>query len=239
MHRSFAPLQLSLCLYTAKPCYAIAVDSSSMVATRLSRQQSDVLSEAEEGTPVSSPRTSAELLRTTLLPGFNGHDTPAPVHKVGHCLHPTAALALRLTPFLAQDLTLRDELGNLLLLVTLYMMQGVPLGLTMGSMYVHDCLQTFIRITHTHTNAQHHGDHPPPSPFLLQSNASYTQIGLFSLAAYPYSFKLLWSPIVDSVYWTAVGRRKSWIVPVQALSAGLMIAGASWLEARLQVLHGH
>jgi len=37
-------------------------------------------------------------------------------------------------------------------------------------------------------------------PFLLQSKASYTEIGIFSLASYPYSLKLLWSPIVDAVY---------------------------------------
>lgn len=34
-------------------------------------------------------------------------------------------------------------------------------------------------------------------PFLLREKASYTAIGLFSLASYPYSLKLLWSPIVD------------------------------------------
>ena len=49
-------------------------------------------------------------------------------------------------------------------------------------------------------------------PFLLQSRASYTAIGLFSVASYPYSFKLLWSPVVDSVYSLAFGRRKSWVV---------------------------
>lgn len=49
-------------------------------------------------------------------------------------------------------------------------------------------------------------------PFLLQAKASYTQIGIFSLASYPYSFKLFWSPIVDSIYSLAFGRRKSWIV---------------------------
>lgn len=52
----------------------------------------------------------------------------------------------------------------------------------------------------------------PCRPFLLQANASYTAIGIFSLASYPYSFKLLWSPIVDSVYSLAFGRRKSWVV---------------------------
>ena len=43
-------------------------------------------------------------------------------------------------------------------------------------------------------------------PFLMQARMSYTAIGLFSVAAYPYSFKLLWSPIVDSVYSSRVGR---------------------------------
>ena len=49
-------------------------------------------------------------------------------------------------------------------------------------------------------------------PFLLQAKASYTAIGIFSLASYPYSFKLLWSPLVDSIYSLAFGRRKSWVV---------------------------
>ena len=31
------------------------------------------------------------------------------------------------------------------------------------------------------------------------------------------SLKLLWAPIVDSVYWRRVGRRKSWMVPCQYL----------------------
>ena len=86
-----------------------------------------------------------------------------------------------------------DEAGNVVLLVVLYCLQGVPLGLSMGSM-----------------------------PFLLQANASYTSIGIFSMAAYPYSFKLLWSPIVDSVFHRRFGRRRTWIVPLQTLSALLL-----------------
>lgn len=54
---------------------------------------------------------------------------------------------------------------------------------------------------------------------MLQSKLSYTQIGLFSMAAYPYSLKLLWSPVVDSVYSARVGRRKSWIIPMQVRKA--------------------
>ena len=54
-------------------------------------------------------------------------------------------------------------------------------------------------------------------PFLLQAKASYTQIGIFSIALYPYSFKLLWSPVVDSLYAAAFGRRKSWVVSQSSL----------------------
>jgi hypothetical protein len=51
--------------------------------------------------------------------------------------------------------------------------QGVPLGLVFGTL-----------------------------PFVFKSAAlSYTALGVFSMAGYPYSLKLLWSPIVDSVYW--------------------------------------
>jgi PAT family acetyl-CoA transporter-like MFS transporter 1 len=92
---------------------------------------------------------------------------------------------------------------NIVLLIVLYMIQGVPLGLSMGSM-----------------------------PFLLQNipDMSYTKIGIFTIAGYPYSFKLLWSPIVDTVYSPFVGQRKSWILPLQLLSGGLMIAFGPGIE---------
>ena len=69
------------------------------------------------------------------------------------------------------DLPEQDK-RNFLLLVLLYFLQGIPMGLAAGSV-----------------------------PFLLKSHLSYGQIGVYSLASYPYSLKLLWSPIVDAV-WT-------------------------------------
>jgi hypothetical protein len=38
---------------------------------------------------------------------------------------------------------------------------------------------------------------------------SYANQGTFSFAFWPFSFKLLWAPIVDSVYVKKIGRRKS------------------------------
>ena len=95
------------------------------------------------------------------------------------------------------DLPTQDR-RNFLLLVLLYFLQGIPMGLAGGSV-----------------------------PFLLKKHLSYGQIGVFSLASYPYSLKLLWSPIVDAVWSTRVGRRKSWIVPIQFCSAfGLLYMGS-------------
>ncbi|TFK57682.1 hypothetical protein OE88DRAFT_1619970 [Heliocybe sulcata] len=80
------------------------------------------------------------------------------------------------------------------LLILLYLIQGVPLGLALGSM-----------------------------PFLLREHLSYSQLGVFSLASYPYSLKLLWSPIVDSIFLPSVGRRKSWIIPMQIVIGSIML----------------
>ncbi len=95
------------------------------------------------------------------------------------------------------QLPLQDR-KNFALLVLLYFLQGVPMGLASGSV-----------------------------PFLLKKYLSYGQIGIFTLASYPYSLKLLWSPIVDAVWTPKLGRRKSWILPIQALSGlGMIYLGS-------------
>ena len=92
----------------------------------------------------------------------------------------------------------RQDRRNFLLLVLLYFLQGIPMGLATGSV-----------------------------PFLLKKHLSYGQIGIFSLASYPYSLKLLWSPIVDAVWSPALGRRKSWILPIQTWSGiGMIYLGS-------------
>ncbi|RIA90068.1 acetyl-coenzyme A transporter 1 [Glomus cerebriforme] len=96
-----------------------------------------------------------------------------------------------------------QDYQNVALLVVLYLLQGIPVGLAFGSI-----------------------------PFLLKSKLSYSQIGLFSLATYPYSLKLLWSPIVDAIYSKRVGRRKSWIIPIQLLTGSLFF----WLGNHIDVM---
>ncbi|EMR10750.1 hypothetical protein PNEG_00899 [Pneumocystis murina B123] len=92
-------------------------------------------------------------------------------------------------------------MSSIILLIFLYLLQGVPLGLVMGSL-----------------------------PYLLQPYLSFTSLGFFSLASYPYSLKLFWSPIVDTVYNEKWGRRKSWVIPVQG-SIGLCLL---WISYNIQ-----
>ncbi|PFH54736.1 hypothetical protein AMATHDRAFT_52526 [Amanita thiersii Skay4041] len=82
----------------------------------------------------------------------------------------------------------------MVLLCILYLIQGVPLGLALGSV-----------------------------PFLLKEHLSYSQLATIALSSYPYSLKLLWSPIVDSVFISSFGRRKSWIIPMQVIVGSLML----------------
>jgi PAT family acetyl-CoA transporter-like MFS transporter 1 len=66
-------------------------------------------------------------------------------------------------------------------------------------------------------------------PFLLKEHMSYSQIGVFTLATYPYSLKLFWSPIVDSVFFSKIGRRKTWIIPIQLLLGAIFF----WLAGNI------
>ncbi|XP_073930031.1 acetyl-coenzyme A transporter 1 isoform X2 [Castor canadensis] len=88
----------------------------------------------------------------------------------------------------------RAELSSILLLLFLYVLQGIPLGLA-GSI-----------------------------PLILQSkNVSYTDQAFFSFVFWPFSLKLLWAPLVDAVYFKNFGRRKSWLVPTQYVLGFFMI----------------
>jgi len=107
------------------------------------------------------------------------------------------------------SLTAKDQ-RSFFLLVLLYFLQGVPMGLAMGSV-----------------------------PYLLKSRLSYGEIGVFTLAAYPYSMKLLWSPIVDAIWSRRIGRRKSWIVPIQTLSAIMLLWMSGQVESLMEKANQH
>jgi len=93
------------------------------------------------------------------------------------------------------------DIEAILLLLVLYTLQGIPIGLA------------------------------STIPILLQTRkASYHDQAQFSTVVWPFSTKLLWAPIVDSVYSSSFGRRKSWLIPVQLFTAVCMIGLSHTVE---------
>lgn len=83
---------------------------------------------------------------------------------------------------------------SILVLLFLYILQGIPLGLAAAIPLI-----------------------------LTNRNVSYKQQAEFSFAYWPFSVKLLWAPIVDSCFVASFGRRKTWLVPVQYLIGVTML----------------
>mmetsp|Transcript_82499 Transcript_82499/g.246014 ORF Transcript_82499/g.246014 Transcript_82499/m.246014 type:complete len:438 (+) Transcript_82499:79-1392(+) len=74
-------------------------------------------------------------------------------------------------------------------------------------------------------------------PMLLGKNSASTDAdqSTFSLVGYPFSLKFIIAPLVDAYYWPRVGKRESWLIPLQAVSSllfALLAASAdAWLKA--------
>jgi PAT family acetyl-CoA transporter-like MFS transporter 1 len=101
-----------------------------------------------------------------------------------------------------RDDALSGDRGNILLLLLLYTLQGVPMGLTAA-----------IQLS------------------FQEQNVSLDMLNLFGQVSWPFSLKILWAPIVDSCYVKAVGLRKSWLVPSQlAIGITLILASSRGLD---------
>jgi PAT family beta-lactamase induction signal transducer AmpG len=70
--------------------------------------------------------------------------------------------------------------------------------------------------------------------WLRSEQVDLTSIGLFALIQLPYTWKFLWSPLVDRYALPLLGRRRGWMLITQiALLASIPLFG--WLEPRLDL----
>lgn len=89
-----------------------------------------------------------------------------------------------------------QSFGRLFLLTSLYFAQGLPFGF----------FTQFLPV------------------MLRQQGVSLQAIGATYLLALPWSLKFLWAPLVDRYGSERFGRRRSWILPMQATSIATMLA---------------
>eukprot|EP00039_Didymoeca_costata_P026862 m.16847 g.16847 ORF g.16847 m.16847 type:complete len:559 (+) comp5822_c0_seq1:191-1867(+) len=92
------------------------------------------------------------------------------------------------TGFSSVEGDLTGDYHNIAVLLLLYTLQGVPMGFGAAIPLI-----------------------------LKERGVSFTDLGMFSVCVLPFSAKLFWAPIVDSIYSKKIGRRKSWLVPMQLM----------------------
>lgn len=93
---------------------------------------------------------------------------------------------------------------KLLLLASLYVCQGLPYG------FFSQALPVLLR----------------------RLGVSLELIGLSSLLALPWALKFLWAPLVDRRYSAALGRRRSWLLPLQGATALALVGLSFWSPSR-------
>ena len=157
--------------------------------------------------PVSSPRRAASPKSARKSPKARGTKSPARGAASPQRRRPTGkgtddleSPKPKSSPGVDKKSAKKDLQGDriaLMLLLLLYTLQGIPMGLGASL------------------------------PLLMvEKKVSSMEQAVFSMVAYPFAFKLLWAPLVDSVYSSSFGRRKTWIVPAQ-LAIGLLLLWSS------------
>ena len=165
--------------------------------------------------PLSSPRRAASPKSARKSPKARGTKSPARGAASPQRRRPTGkgtddleSPKPKSSPGVDQKSAKKELQGDriaLMLLLLLYTLQGIPMGLGASL------------------------------PLLMvEKKVSSMEQAVFSMVAYPFAFKLLWAPLVDSVYHGGFGRRKSWIVPMQAIIGLLLLwAGGSRIDGWL------
>ena len=98
-------------------------------------------------------------------------------------------------------LDLTGDRLNICLLLLLYTLQGVPMGLSSTVAFS-----------------------------LTEKGASFSDQGVFSLASWPFSLKILWAPMIDALYVKRIGQRRTWLIPLQLLVGAALFVLSGNLE---------
>ena len=59
-------------------------------------------------------------------------------------------------------------------------------------------------------------------PLKLARTITTNDAGTLSTVALPFSFKIITAPLLESYYFESIGKRKTWIIPLQLILGGLI-----------------
>jgi len=107
----------------------------------------------------------------------------------------------------------RGTAGKIALLTTLYLVQGLPFGVQAKALPV----------------------------YLRTRGVSLATIGFLGLLAAPWLFKIVWAPLVERYWSPRLGKRRTWILPMQlglaaCAGAAMFVDPASQLELLLALI---
>jgi PAT family acetyl-CoA transporter-like MFS transporter 1 len=137
-----------------------------------------------------------------------------------------------------------DDRFNYALLLALYTLQGIPMGLSASIPFlIQQKVQMLASSVHHHASsataagaaaASAAASSVTPNNSLAElTKMAYNAQAIFALCSWPFSLKLLWAPIVDACFSKKIGRRKSWLVPIQLVAGILMVGGSGYVESEL------
>ncbi|CAF0889574.1 unnamed protein product [Adineta steineri] len=75
------------------------------------------------------------------------------------------------------------------------------------------------------------------SLYVASNGATWKQQSALTLIMYPFSLKLLWAPLIDVLYIRQLGRRQTWLLPIQIILGIMFIILSFYLEQLLTQLY--
>ncbi|CAF0914981.1 unnamed protein product [Adineta ricciae] len=99
-------------------------------------------------------------------------------------------------------------LSSIFLILILYFLQGLNIGLA-----------TSIPI------------------FLAVRGANWAHQSIFSFVYYPFSLKLFWAPLIDTIHIPRFGRRKTWLIPIQLCIVAILLLLSFYVDSFVTAGH--
>ncbi|CAF2359392.1 unnamed protein product [Rotaria sp. Silwood2] len=67
--------------------------------------------------------------------------------------------------------------------------------------------------------------------YLTSAGATWREQSVYNFVHYPFSFKLIWAPIIDVFYIRRFGRRQTWLLPIQLILGIILIILSFYIDS--------